>query len=121
MHVGSVMLDMVNPHEPRVLRIDERQFSLAILKRGMAQGHVIGNGVQFATSRNFQVTLLTCYKILAQEETAIWFTMSLLKHFAFASAASPFVHDRYDIIVWRNDLNSRTVVRDPSFALTQAQ
>ena len=121
MHVGAVVFQVVDTHEPGILRVGDREFAFAFLKGRMTQRHVVGDGVEFATARDFQVTLLAGDQILAQQQAAIRLAMGLLEHFTLAAAARALVHDGHHVVIRRNDLDRGTMVRHPTLAFAQAE
>lgn len=47
------MLNVVDAYKPGILRIRERELAFAVLQGGVAKRHVVGDGVEFATARDF--------------------------------------------------------------------
>jgi hypothetical protein len=91
--VGAVVLDVVDPHKPRILRIDHAQLAPPLAQRGVAEGHVIGHRTQLAIPRQGKCPPFAGHDVASHQQGTIILAVGLLEQLALATAARALVGD----------------------------
>jgi hypothetical protein len=115
--IGAVTRDMVQPQEPRILRVHHHQFAARTLQRRVAQSHVVRHGPQLAGPRQRQQPPLARDQIPSQQNLTVRLAMHWFEHLALPAPAGALVQDRHDIVIRGDDLDGRSVRRQPAFLL----